>query len=47
MSRNTRRIDTRIRQFVRSVYYARLATQKQLAKFLGISQATIHRMISE
>lgn len=40
------RVDDRLRDFIRSVYGARLATQKQLAKFLGCSQSTIHRIIS-
>jgi DNA-binding MarR family transcriptional regulator len=40
-------IDARLRSFVRHVYRERLATQKQLAKFLGYSQSTIHRTISE
>lgn len=39
-------IDARIKVFVREVYRKRLATQKQLAKLLGISQSSIHRIVS-
>ena len=52
MSRRTGRplgpppLDSRLRAFVRHVYYQRLATQLELAKFLSISQSTVHRIIS-
>lgn len=52
MSRKTGRpigrppINAQLRSFVRHVYYHRLATQQQLAKLLGISQSTVHRIIS-
>jgi DNA invertase Pin-like site-specific DNA recombinase len=48
MSRKTGRrpIDPRLRQWVRTMYRLRAATQTELAKFLGCSQATVHRMIS-
>jgi Helix-turn-helix of DDE superfamily endonuclease len=35
-----------LRDFTRVVYFKRLATQDQLAKFFGVSQSTIHRIIS-
>ena len=41
------RIDQRIRDFVRFLYFKRIAKQVQIAKFLGVSQSTIHRIISE
>jgi predicted DNA-binding transcriptional regulator AlpA len=48
MPRKTGRppIDPRMRQWVRKMYDMRLATQTELAKFLGYSQSTVHRMIS-
>jgi DNA-binding XRE family transcriptional regulator len=39
-------MDTRLRSFIRHVYRNRLATQQELGKFLGISQSTVHRIIS-
>ena len=41
-----RQLDERLRDWARVVYRQRLATQVQLAKFLGCSQATVHRIIS-
>jgi DNA-binding XRE family transcriptional regulator len=40
-------MDFRLKQFIWHVYRRRLATQKQLAKFLGVSQPTISRVVSE
>jgi len=46
VSRGRPRIDRRVREFVRFMYAHRLAKQKQLARFLGVSQSTVHRMIT-
>jgi len=40
-------MDARLKAFIRAVYFARFATQSALAKFIGCSQATIHRVVSE
>jgi DNA-binding MarR family transcriptional regulator len=48
MSRKTGRppiLDARLKSFVWEIYRRRLATQKELAKFLGVSQPTIHRIV--
>jgi DNA-directed RNA polymerase specialized sigma subunit len=51
MSRSTKgqlpRVDERLRLFIQYVYFKRLATQVELAKFLGLSQSTISRVVSE
>ena len=41
------RIDERLRLFITYVYYKRIATQRELAAFLGVSQSTISRVVSE
>lgn len=40
------KLDPRLQNFARRLYFARLATQQQLARFLGCSQPTIHRIVS-
>ncbi len=40
------RMDKRLQLWLREVYFARLATQHDLAKFLGCSQTTVCRIVS-
>ncbi len=40
------RMDKRLQLWLREVYFARLATQCELAKFLGVSQTTVCRIVS-
>ena len=40
------RLDPRLQLWLREVYFSRLATQKQLARFLGVSQTTVCRIVS-
>ncbi len=49
MSRRTGRptkLDYRVHQWVMAVYFGRFATQCELAAFLGVSQSTVHRVVS-
>ena len=49
MSRSTGRprLDPRYAAFIAAVYFARLATQQQLARFIGCSQATVSRIVRD
>jgi DNA-binding transcriptional regulator LsrR (DeoR family) len=38
--------DDAVIEWVRVVYWGRHATQSELARFLNVSQSTVHRMIS-
>ena len=49
MSRRTGRppkLAPKIRQWIIAVYFGRHGTQVELARFLGVSQSTVHRIVS-
>jgi DNA-binding transcriptional regulator LsrR (DeoR family) len=41
-----RKLPLPVRQAIRAIYFARLATQVKLAKAFGVSQSSIHRIVS-
>jgi predicted transcriptional regulator len=41
------RIDPRIRAWIATVYFGRHANQVEIARFLGVSQSTVARIVSE
>jgi DNA-directed RNA polymerase specialized sigma subunit len=47
IKRGRPRIDRRIRQFVASLYFGRYATQVEIARFIGVSQSTVARIVAE